>query len=95
MKFTINDLKKAIGVSPINVKNDLQLSGISIDSRKIKQGDLFIAIKGDRFNGHNYIDEAFQNGAIVAITEQHHHTKPVFVVDSTIKSLGKIANYYS
>ena len=95
MKLSIIDLERALGISPINVKDDLLVSGISIDSRDIKENDLFVAIKGNHFNGHDYIDDAFKNGASVAISEKYIHTQPTFVVDNTIKSLGKIANYFS
>ena len=40
---------------------------ISINSKKIKKDDIFIAIKGLNFDGHDYINEAFKNGAIAAI----------------------------
>ena len=42
-------------------------NGVSIDSRTIKKKDLFIALKGDKFNGHDYIKSAFTKGAVAAI----------------------------
>ena len=41
-----------------------KINGISIDSRKIKQNDIFIPIKGRNFNGHNFINEIYSKSAI-------------------------------
>ena len=95
MKLSTEDIAKALGVSPINTNANLSLNNISIDSRDPQKDNIFIAIKGEHHNGHDFIDDAFEKGASIAITEQHHHSYPVFVVDNTIKALGKIANYYS
>lgn len=43
------------------------ISGISIDSRTVQQGDLFIAIRGDRFDGHDFVDTALDRGASAAL----------------------------
>ena len=43
--------------------NDKKVTGISIDSRSIKQNDLFIAIKGQKYDGHDFLEKALKNGA--------------------------------
>ena len=48
-------------------KKKLKIYGISNNSKKIKRGYVFFAIKGKNFNGEKYIDEAIKNGAIVII----------------------------
>ena len=45
-------------------------SGISIDSRKSLKGDIFVALKGEKFDGHRFINDAFKRGAIAAIIEE-------------------------
>ena len=50
-------LKKLIKNLPQNVRN-IKVKGISLDSRKVKKGDLFFAIKGKEFNGNFFINEA-------------------------------------
>ena len=73
-------------------------SRISIDSRRIVPEDLFIAIKGDNFDGHDFINEAFEKGADGVILEYIPENlnikgeKTVLKVHSTIKALGSIAN---
>ena len=95
MRLSNKEITKVLGIRPINTSENLIFNNICIDSRKLEKDNLFIAIKGENFNGHDFIDDAFQKGASMAISEQHHPTYPVFVVDNTIKALGNIANYYS
>lgn len=45
-------------------------TGVSIDSRTVKQGDLFIAIRGDATDGHKYVADALKKGAVAAIVDQ-------------------------
>ena len=50
------------------IKNhDIKIKQIEIDSRKITPGDVFIAIKGNNFDGHDFIDQAINNGAVCCI----------------------------
>ena len=66
---------------------------ISINSKKIKKDDIFIAIKGLNFDGHDYINEAFKNGAIAAIiSDEKKISKNTILVNDTKKSLADIAS---
>ena len=67
---------KLIGDSSIKV------SGISIDSRSSASGDLFAAIVGDRVDGHDYIDQAFSNGASALLTSRQVDGAQVLVPES-------------
>ncbi len=73
-----------------------RLSGSSIDSRVVKAGQLFIAVKGERFDGHDFVASALNAGAAMAIVERHpddRATPPAKIlrVDDTIKALHRIA----
>jgi UDP-N-acetylmuramoyl-tripeptide--D-alanyl-D-alanine ligase len=48
----------------------MEIKGVSIDSRKIKEGELFVAIKGDRFDGHDFVPEVMKKGAWGAIVDK-------------------------
>ena len=75
--------------------NDFFINGAGIDSRQNLNKKLFIAIKGENFDGHDFIDEAIGNGAIAVISEKDIESKvPVLKVSNSIKALGKIANWY-
>ncbi|MBU0600151.1 UDP-N-acetylmuramoyl-tripeptide--D-alanyl-D-alanine ligase, partial [bacterium] len=52
-------------------KEDLQIHDISTDSKAIKKGSLFLAIKGKHFDGHDFIQEAFLKGAAGAIISEN------------------------
>ena len=83
----------------LNLKNNfnrnLKIKNIVIDSKKIKKGDLFIAIKGKKFDGHKFIDEAVKNGASAVITEKKKVISnfPTICVDDTKESLIDIARF--
>lgn len=72
-----------------------EVGGISIDSRTLKKGEAFVAIRGRRFNGHDFIDKAVAKGAACIIKEYSFQTKenrlPIIEVRDTIKALGEIA----
>ncbi|MGD1046094.1 MAG: UDP-N-acetylmuramoyl-tripeptide--D-alanyl-D-alanine ligase [Bacteroidota bacterium] len=106
MKLTKSDILaiphlKTIGFD--GLKN-LKVSGISIDSRTVKAGELFLAVRGDQFDGHNFISKAIEAGA-VGIVVEHRWAEanasmmvsiniPRLVVENTIQALGKLANIY-
>lgn len=95
-------LQKIISVTGANlVSGDLnaKISSISIDSRKIQPGDLFIAIKGENFDGSDFIQEALKKGACGYISQKsevigHRSTVNdlVIQVDDSLKALQQIAN---
>ena len=94
MKFIANtkDLEKYIGKKI--QKNFSIIKGISTDSRSLKKGYIFIAIKGKNFNGNDYVDEALKKGAPIAIVDDKRfinskNTKIIYVKNS-ILALGKI-----
>lgn len=70
-----------------------EITGVCTDSRELKPGSLFIAIEGERFDGHDFIKEAEAQGALAAVV--HHAvngvTIPQFVVADTVLALAKIA----
>jgi len=79
----------------ISGQSKYEFSGISTDSRRIKDNELFIALIGDNFDGYEYIDEAFTKGAMGAIVEKtinkQYSDKIIIQVKSTLRSLGDIA----
>lgn len=66
------------------------VTGVSIDTRTLKQGDLFIAIKGPSFDGHDYLAQAQVAGAVAALTKHYisDASLPQIVVESSEKALG-------
>ena len=68
MKLNLSELENILGSSVIN--SDVTFEGISIDSRTIKNNELYIPIKGENFDGHKFILDAVKNGACALITEK-------------------------
>lgn len=66
-------LSKVLNNTNIIINNDIEISGISIDSKTIKENELFVAIKGYIRDGHNYIKEALNNGASVIIVDEDRY----------------------
>ena len=75
-------------------------SGLTTDSRMIGEGDLFVALNGERFDGHDFVEVAFAQGACAALVErgwegvERSAAGPLLVVDSTLRALGSIARAY-
>jgi len=69
--------------------------GVSIDSRAVKKGDLFVAIDGPNFDGHDFVSSAMNAGAAAAIISRHPEglakTAPLLVVANTMDALRALA----
>ncbi|MFV1982421.1 MAG: UDP-N-acetylmuramoyl-tripeptide--D-alanyl-D-alanine ligase [Thiohalomonadales bacterium] len=75
--------------------NDFSLHGLSIDSRTTNPGDIFVAITGENFNGHDFIDNAVSKGALAAVTEKKLKVNiPTLTVDDSRLALGDIAYHW-
>ena len=92
MKNELNQLLRDI----INIEDvpNIPISGISINSRNINPGELYIAIKGNNFDGHGFIPEAIKNGAAAIITDNDFIEKlpiPNIKVTNPRKEVSRIA----
>lgn len=93
--LTIEDIIAATGGKAI-YSNSNAFTGVSIDSRTIKEGELFIALRGSRFDGHNFLNEALDkgSGAIVSFPQvKPVKGKTIIYVNDTLKALQTIARY--
>jgi UDP-N-acetylmuramoyl-tripeptide--D-alanyl-D-alanine ligase len=93
----ISEILKSTNGNLIKGNNSYLVKNISIDSRKIYQDDLFIAIKGKTLDGHKFIEEAINKGATsIIVHEQYQENKAInqILVKDTIKAFGDIALYY-
>ena len=96
--FSVDEIVKATKGKLLSGSGAFRLGGVSTDTRKIKRGDLFVAIKGDNFDGHNFIGQAVQSGA-AAVVVGHANVSDaenavVIVVEDTVKALGAIARFH-
>jgi len=74
---------------------DMAFTGCSTDSRTINRDELFIAIKGDRFDGHDFIDTAGERGACAVVVERKVSAQlPLLLVENTRQAMGKLAHHW-
>jgi len=75
---------------------DAVFSGCSTDSRSVNDGELFIALRGIHFDGHDFIGAAFEKGASAAMVEQipDERLQPVLAVDNTRLAMGRLAGHW-
>jgi UDP-N-acetylmuramoyl-tripeptide--D-alanyl-D-alanine ligase len=97
--FKVAELLKATQGRLITGQRDVCAAGVSIDSRTLKRGDAFLAIKGRNFDGHDFIADALKKGASCVITERRsaHRAQrrtPRLEVKDTTAALGDIARYH-
>ena len=81
----------------LNISQDLEITGVSDDSRKIKPGMIFVAYKGESSDGHQFIASAVDNGAVVVVGEefpQQPMVVPFFKVTNSRRLLAYIAAAY-
>ena len=90
LKNLISNLKPNVAATKIR--------GISFDSRNIKKGDLFVSIKGNKFNGNDYINQAISKGAKAIVHSQtiKKNKKIVYIkVKDTRDAFARLStNYY-
>jgi UDP-N-acetylmuramoyl-tripeptide--D-alanyl-D-alanine ligase len=73
--------------------DDVTIQGVNIDTRKLKPGDLFVAIKGERVDGHDFAAEAAAQGALaLLVTRRLNSALPQILVDDTQLALGDLAS---
>jgi UDP-N-acetylmuramoyl-tripeptide--D-alanyl-D-alanine ligase len=99
MTLTKEDILKISFDTIQNFNNVQKISGVSIDSRTISDDQIFFAIKGDAFDGHDYIKDVFKKGAALAVVNKKwfkknsgkYSDKCLVVVDDTIIAMGQLA----
>ena len=94
----LQELLKNIKPSVIEGNTDIEISGVNIDSRKIREGHLFVAMRGTQVDGHKFIDKALGSGAKAVLCEEFPQDKKdgicYILVDSTEDAVGKVATLF-
>lgn len=96
MRLTLGRAAEFITASG-EFRHEAQIEGYSIDSRTVKPGELFFAVKGERLDGHDYVGQALANGAVAAVVDRMHvaaidqFRSQAMVVDDTLVALQTLA----
>lgn len=89
----LSEVAKAVGGRLIG--QDVRIESVDTDSRRIQAKQLFVAIKGERFDGNTFAAEALvQGAAAVLISDATLNVQPAVLVDDTRIALGKLANHW-
>ncbi len=96
--WDVDSVSRALGVKPITGQAAKGFGSISTDSRKIAKDEIFVALQGDNFDGHDYLEQALSGGAgCLIITDlskvSDEVALPVYKVADTLDALGNLAGY--
>lgn len=103
MTITLNKICKYLE-NEVSITNDIQISEVFVDSRKVTQNSLFVALHGEKTDGHSYVASAIENGAIAILAEESYRQKleaslpeelkkksHIIYTDDTLAAMGVIA----
>lgn len=104
MKLTASQVLAALAdlkPSPSGSFRERLFEGLSIDSRQIRPGQLFVAIQGERFDGHDFVGLALERGALAAVVragwaqgQDLPREAPLIETADTLRALGRLARYW-
>ena len=101
-EITVKDIIGICNAKLLIGKEDLECINFSKDTRTINENDTYIGIKGEKFNGSDFFEEAIKKGAKVCIlqdvqiseeTLKKYNEKAILIVKDTVEALQKIAEY--
>lgn len=94
--FTVNEIAEAVG-GRITGDGNVRVGGISTDTRTLQRGDLYIAIKGENFDGNDFIARAAENGAAAAISDRAQALDcgiPIILAEDSRTAQLKLSRHY-
>ena len=93
IKMTLNEITENLNGTLIGVNTEIY--GVSIDTRTLQAGNLYIAIVGKNFDGHDFVDSAKDAGAVAVLTNKKLETNlPQILVENTHFALGELAKMW-
>lgn len=98
MSFSWTDraVRSALSIASETVSEERTYTGISTDTRTLQDGNLFVALRGESFDAHDFLDAAVEAGARGLVVEAGSEVLPgpeVYMVPDTLRALGALANH--
>ena len=94
ISLSLSEAAKHLNASLLG--EDISFSSVCTDSRNLQTGQLFVALRGPNFDGHNYLPQAQQAGAAAAVVQSVVSTDlPLLLVQDTLKGLGALASVWN
>ena len=97
VKITSNELAAVCGGKLLHPSEEVCFTGVSTDSRTVKRGDVFFAIRGENYDGHTFIDGAFKGGACGAVVSSNGlepRCRTILLVEDTVTALQQLAAWW-
>ncbi|MCY7274377.1 MAG: UDP-N-acetylmuramoyl-tripeptide--D-alanyl-D-alanine ligase, partial [Phormidesmis sp. CAN_BIN44] len=94
---TLTQLIDILGATADHLTDRTQIAtGITTDSRHVKPGDIFLALRGETFDGHEFVSQALEQGAIAAIVDSQFQSSdlPLLTVEDTLRAYQAIAHWW-
>ncbi len=92
--WTLDRIADALGTGP---RGATVFTGITTDTRTIREGNVFVALRGEKFDAHDFLDRAVQAGATALVVSRPDVARtlgvPVFEVDDTLVALGQLGRF--
>ncbi|MBR5155464.1 MAG: UDP-N-acetylmuramoyl-tripeptide--D-alanyl-D-alanine ligase [Clostridia bacterium] len=95
--MTLKQVAAACGGTFCGPNDELLITDVVTDSRKISEGSVFVALKGEKFDGHNFVKQSYDLGAICCVVNSDFENTQglsVIMVEDTYAALRDIASYY-
>jgi UDP-N-acetylmuramoyl-tripeptide--D-alanyl-D-alanine ligase len=104
VKISLSQLVEVMAAKPVGLSSAMlmtSITGISTDTRSLSVGDVFVALRGDRFDGHAFVGDAIQQGAVAAIVDMPLQNPaddasalPLLIVENTLSAYQSIAHWW-
>ncbi|MGW8266340.1 MAG: UDP-N-acetylmuramoyl-tripeptide--D-alanyl-D-alanine ligase [Longimicrobiales bacterium] len=95
-RWTDPEVRMALGMNPLRARPELAYQRVWTDSRTVEAGDLFVALSGERFDGHDFVAEAVARGADGVVVSREvavEEATRIYPVEDTLRALGFLARY--
>lgn len=107
MQLSLEEVQRGMGIVPMSHTDvstvSCEVKAVCTDSRLARPGDLFVAIKGDKFDAHDFLPQVFQAGAAAAVINRNAAIDPqvrrdfasrLIAVEDTVAALGRLGAYW-
>lgn len=91
----LQEIARIVGGQLVHDRASTRITGVTTDSRSVQKGQLFVALRGKRFDGHHFVPEAIQKGALAAmVSHKLPLAYPQIIVRQPLRAMGRLAQAY-
>lgn len=95
MNINVAELKKLFPNNSLTLPDTHLFSGVNKDTRTLNKNEIYVALKGDNFDGHEFVEQAFKRDAAAALVSQDFPDRDNLIrCEDTLTGLQELANYY-